>query len=338
MALNPLEIIQPTLDKVKELLLPLDIGKWMKLAFVVLIAGASSGGGQYVGNMRNIGNFGDWKGSEEADIPKEEIEASIGKLLTDEVLLAIAVVIFLLFMLLLFWGYISSVFTFVFFEAAVTKEVRIIKGFKRNVGRGLSLFLFRAGATVAFLFLLALMITIPLLLLFGGNVGALFSIPFFMLFFVTFIPLIIGFSLIVSMAEDFAVPIMSLRGDGILSGMKHSLGLFKKEIWQFVVYYIMKTALGVAAGIISLVLMIPVMLIMGIGSAILAVIGVLAGISLSWNPALIIIAIPAVVAGILLFIYLSALVTLPIPVFFRYYSLMFLREQDNSLDFEKGLP
>ncbi len=334
MALNALEIIQPTLDKVKELLLPLDIAKWMKLAFVVLIAGASSGGGQYVGNMGNMGDF-DELGEE---VSYEKIEAAILDFLTVEIILAIAVAVALLVLLLIFWGYISSIFTFIFLEASVTKEVKIIEGFKRNLWRGFSLFLFRTGATLVFLVLSASMITLPLLLVFGGNVGALLSIPLFIFFFVTFVPFIIVFSVIISMAEDFAVPIMSLRGDGIISSMKHSLHLFKKEIWQFVVYYIMKTALGMAAGIISLILLIPLMLLAGIGFAILAVIGMVAGISLSWNPALIIIAIVAAIIGIILSIYLSALITLPIPVFFRYYSLMFLREQDRSLDFEKGLP
>lgn len=333
MTLNALEIIQPTLDKVKELLLPLDIVKWMKLALVVLIAGASGGGGQYFGNMGNMGDLG---GLEE-EISYEEMEAAVLDFLTEEILLAITIAVALLALLLIFWGYISSIFTFIFLESAITKEVMIIEGFKRNLGRGLSLFLFRAGITLAFLFLLASMITIPFLFLLGGDAGAIFSIPFFILSFLTFIPLILIFSVVSSMAVDFAAPIMSLQGDGIISGMRHSLGLFRKEILQFVVYYIMKMALGMAAGIISLVLLIPVMFIMGIGVAIFVVIGVLAGISLSWSPAIVVIIIIAAVTGVIFFVYLSALITLPIPVFFRYYSLMFLKEQDPRLDFEKGL-
>jgi hypothetical protein len=334
MAKNAIDIIQPTLEKVKGLLLPFDAVKWMKLALVVLIAGASSGGGQYVGNM---GNLGDWDDLGD-DMSPEEVEAAILGFLTDEVILAITIIIALLILFFIFWNYISSVFTFVFFESVVTKEVKIREGFKRNMKNGLSLFVFRVAAILGFLLILALMAGLFIFLVFGGGVGLLLGIVLGILFFIILIPLIIAFSIIISMAEDFAVPIMSLRGDGILKSMRHSIGLFKKEILQFALYYVMKLALGMAASVISIILLIPVFIVMGIMIAIIVVIGALAGISLSWSAPLVAIAIVGVAIVMLLFIYLSVLITLPIPVFFRYYSLMFLRERDAGLDLEKGLP
>jgi hypothetical protein len=55
----------------------------------------------------------------------------------------------------------------------------------------------------------------------------------------------------------------------------------------------MKMGLGIAASVISIILLIPVMIVMGILVVIIVVIGALSGISLSWSTTLVAIAIVA---------------------------------------------
>jgi hypothetical protein len=332
-----IKIIEPTINKVKDLLLPFNIGTWMKLALIVLMAGASSGGGGYVGNFGNMGDLGDF---EESGITEGDIDAFLDEFLTDEVvILAIFAAIIILFLFWIFWGYISSVFAFIFLEAAITKKIEIVSGFKRNMGKGFDLFLFKVGAAVVFLALFALLFGV---LIFGRVMVA--GIPFaiiilsILLFLVLFVLLLLFAGMIFSMAEDFAVPMMSMRGQGVISSMRHSLALFRKQFWQFIVYYVMKAALGFAAGIVALIALIPVLLLMAVVVAVFAVIWVVSGISLSLSAPIIALLVIVLIVGTIVFVYLSALVTLPIPVYFRYYSLLFLKKMDNSLDFEKGLP
>ena len=160
----------------------------------------------------------------------------------------------------------------------------------------------------------------------SGPIAFLFSTLFGGIIFIITLLII---RIIEMFAVDFAIPLMYLNKMGIWASIKEILQLFKNNIWEFIIYIFTKLMLSVAQGILSVILLIPLMIvwliqlgILGLGAWIISSLFniTLANIGiLGW----ILIGIVIFVIFIL-FLFSVKLVTLPIPIFFRLYSLMFL--------------
>jgi len=331
---NAFELIQPSFEKMKGLLFPINVKLWLKLAFVALIAGFGMGGGF------NGSNYSQRQLSNEK---MSEISAAILGIWTRwwKAIIAIAIVLLLLWVLMAF---LSSVFKFIFYDGITRKEKGMRASFKRNLGLGASLFGFMLLFGIAILFLVILFAALVISSLGVHSIGDIsrmmpnaFGFVFFSFCFLCcmIVPLLLITVLII---EDFTIPIMFLGRKGFLSGTSHALRLISGNFLQFFFYIAAKLVLGIVCAIISFLLLIPLFIVLLI-IFILVYFTMLQGFDFSamtmrdvgiW----IILLIPFS----LLIAYIAQVFTLPVTVFSRFFPLMFLRELDPDLNFEQHTP
>ena len=109
------------------------------------------------------------------------------------------------------------------------------------------------------------------------------------------------------------------------------LPIFKKEFLQVIGYFVIRYILAIVSGIVCILLIIPAMLIIITVGLLLATIGYLAGLFTTINAAAaIIISVPFMILFLIFTIYTIVIFTIPIPVFFRYYSMELLKQIDNT--------
>jgi len=101
--------------------------------------------------------------------------------------------------------------------------------------------------------------------------------------------------------------------------------LVKMEPVEFIVYVILRWVLEAASGILMLFIIIFIMAIFIVAAAAVAVMAIAAASVSIW---LIIPFVPVILIGFILLIVTLALVSLPVNIYLRYYSLDFLRSFD----------
>ena len=124
-------------------------------------------------------------------------------------------------------------------------------------------------------------------------------IPLLVFVILIFILLIIAFSIVFKFTVDFVVPIMYLRSCTCPEGWRQFLQILSHNKGRFVLYILFQIVIAMAISVI-----------------------VLAGVCLTCCCACCIMAIP----------YIGTVLLLPILVFQRAYSLMYLRQYGNQFD------
>jgi len=331
---NAFELIQPSFEKMKGLLFPINVKLWLKLAFVALIAGFGMGGGF------NGSNYSQRQLSNEK---MSEISAAILGFWTHwwKAIVAIAIVLLLLWVLMAF---LSSVFKFIFYDGITKKEKGMRASFKRNLGLGASLFGFMLLFSIVILLLVILFVALIMFSLGVHSIGDIskmmpnafgFIFVSFCLLCCMIVPLLL---IMVFIIEDFAIPIMFLGRKGFLSSTSHALRLISGNFVQFLVYIAAKVVLGIVCAIISFLLLLPLLIV-------LLIIFILVYFTMLQGFDFAAITIRHIVMGIILLIpfslliaYVAQVFTLPVIVFSRFFPLMFLRELDPNLNFEQHTP
>ena len=162
--------------------------------------------------------------------------------------------------------------------------------------------------------------------LLGLVLGGIVWLPFLLLFF--FVA-----AVVYVLTKDFVVPQMALEGIGAVEGWRRLWPMIQLEKGGYAIYVLMKIVLGIGAGIIVAVASVILVLVIAIPTAGLGIIAVLAGktAGLTWN--VFTITLLVVVACILLavFLYLMALISVPVIVFFPAYSIYFFADRYNPL-------
>jgi hypothetical protein len=152
------------------------------------------------------------------------------------------------------------------------------------------------------------------------------------LFFVMFI-FFVAAAVVHVMTKDFVVPQMALEGIGAVEGWRRLWPMLRAEKGGYTVYVLMKIVLAIGAGIAVGVVSLIIGLVVAIPTAGLAIVAVLTGKSagLTWNALTITVAV--VVGCVLLaaFLYLLALIAVPVTVFFPAYSIYFFAPRYRAL-------
>jgi len=315
---HAVDSLDDAFDKTKNLLFkPFKLSLWVKLAIVVIITGSSLVSSNF--NLREGG----------------ELNFDIA-----QYVLIIVALLILFIIILVVIEFLSSVFNFVFIESVLEKKVEIRNGFKRNIRRGFSLFLFKLTVLAIFIGIIVLGVLAALLIV-DRNISAISMLIIMITGFLTFLGIVLIFLLINLLTTDFVLPIMYLKNRGIVSGWIYLKDLIKSNLSQFIVYILIKFFLGIVASIviliISLIVYLPVIfliIVMVVFFGVYANINTLDILSTVSTPLIILIFI----VGIIVFFgltYLITFITLPIPVFFRYYSIVFLNRIDPGQDMLK---
>ena len=313
------DLVGDGVEAAKKLLFkPFNFRYWLKLALVVFLIG---GGMNSVSNNR----FYEFDG---ADVGGGNLPLIIGLFIV-------------VFAIILFFSYIGTVALFVFYDSALSGKVEFFDGFHEHLGKGLRLFLFNflVGVVAAITFLLVFLPAIGILLATSGTsmiigllVYALIGIPLF-------IVLMLFFSIVSTFTKDFVVPLMIKKKRGVLASWEALIGIIKENRGQFIVYVLARILLGIVTGIISLIILAVVMLFILLTAFILGF-GIATVLStslpnLTGSPIAIILGMLALLAFSTILGYFLTFITLPFPVFFRLYSLLFLEKVSPKLSFFK---
>lgn len=315
-------------EKTKRLLFePFDAMLWIKLVIVMFFVGNGPG----VSNPSNMLQYTTDRG----DLGSLQ-SYDYGQLLSNTTLIAVILLLVLAIVaLVLIFSYLRGVFSFVLIDALTTGQVGIVRSFKENTGRGFKVFLFNVatslislaviGGTIAAI-VLALLWTIGLRSSYSPSTPGLLAV---ILVVVAGVLFIVAFSvlmgLVVGLFYDFGVPLMYFEGLGLRRAIRRVAGLVRRQPLEFLVYIITRWVLEIAVSLVlGIVLLFILAISLGIG-VILVIIAVAAA------QVHVLLAVPValiILAGIVLLILISAVIALPVNVYFRYYSLDFLQAVD----------
>lgn len=301
-AISVIDPITPAIDRTRLMLFqPFDLGRWFVIGFCAWLANFGKGGGSGGGGHGG----GGYKGGGSADFhqslhyAKEYTLDNIGWIVP---LVASIIIVGILLWLLLTW--LSSRGKFMFLHCVAENKAEVKVPWSKFREHANSLFVFRI---VLFLIGFAL-IGLPIILVIGfAVITAASGFPTITTLFgcimVAFVVLIIAIALalVSKFTTDFVVPIMFMRTTSCNAAWREFLSILSENKARFALYILFQIVIAIA-----------------IGAIIFA--GFCIGTCLCC-------------ASILLLIpYISTVVTLPLHVFSRSYSLYYLQQFGMQFD------
>lgn len=225
------------------------------------------------------------------------------------------VLIPILLALSLFFMWLSARFHFIFLELVTLRDMSIGEAFRKYKMQGNSLFLWSLGFMAVFL-AGSLLCFLPALL-FRSAAWLFFSVPLFLVF-------LMAVAVAGVLVFDFVTPMMYRDGIRTMEAFKKFLSL-KPNIGSLFLYFLIKMGLGILGFLIALLVIFGAGLLVLLGALLLALIGAgLAAMVPFLKSFLLVLGAVFLVFSILALIVLFGLATLPIPIFFRVFSLGFL--------------
>lgn len=286
-----IEALDDAIEETRELLLPFDLGTWLRLALIVIFTGGGVGFVNPASFFPSSGfddsssyDYGSSYSSEPTITgPNTLPDNAITGVATDSPSLSNATIVLILFLIggiftLLF--YISSVFEFIYYQSLLDKDVRIRKNFRKHWLNGLQYFVFK----IAYLLVVGS-------LFFGLILGFIVNPLFGAFSLLIAIPLFILLAVFAGLIHDFVLLQMIESEEGLISGWQSIWPDLKAEWREVIVYLLVRFGLGIAIGIAvtiaAIALLIPFIIVFGLLGAIfgfiaemLALIPLLTGIIL----------------------------------------------------------
>jgi hypothetical protein len=312
---SAIDAITPAVEHTKQQLFkPFRLGQWTRLAIVGLLAGELGSSGLNRSNFsptRHGGGFG--------GIDPAVVIGLIG------VIVVAALVLGIIFM------YISSVMRFILFDSVLTRECHIRAGWIRRQGPGLRYFLWQLGYLVAVLAAMAVLLGIPLGFAFAAgwfNHPSAHMLPLVLggivLFFVLLIFFVVA-AVVVVLTKDFVVPQMALEEIGAVQAWRRLWPMIMAEKSGYAGYIGMKILMAIGAGILVAIAALILGLFLAVPTVGLGILAVMTGktAGLTWDAYTITLAIVVGSILLLVFLYLIALISVPVIVFFPAYSIYF---------------
>lgn len=326
--ISAIDAIKPALYRTKRVLFqPFRFAIWWRFAVLAFLTGEMSSGG----GMPGGGNFN-------YQVPTRSSESqgflaappfpwpSLEKVLPWLILAAIVGVVFIIVMM-----WIGATLRFVLFESVISGQPRIREGWRRWHGFGNLLFVWQLIYTIISFCVYAVFIGLPILAAWRAGV---FRAPREHLFFIIFGGLIFLLVLAVVfiavlavwvLTKDFVVPIMA--GEGLTAGQawRRLRSMVESNKGSYAGYLGMKVVLALAAGIGMAIVYILTLLIIAIPAVIIGVVVAIMIPSghLAWTAATITLAVMLGLIVIALLVALMAMVAVPVVVFFQGYAIHF---------------
>jgi hypothetical protein len=319
-----IDIISESFNKTKSLFLPVRPGYWIRMGFISMFSMSNYGGsgstGGTGGGREQLPGFSFSQAVTQFNVSALEFLARYG------LFIGIAMIFF--YLISLVFTFISSVFSFMFIEGVAKKEIRIKRSFVKNVHSGLSLFYFRFVLGIVSLIVLSLIFA-PLLYSFFTNNLVNFNLWLLIPIIISLILYVFLVSIVLFLVYDFVLPIMYFRKLSFGKAWRRFVKFGKLNKLEIFVYWIIKLVLSIGAGVISLLLLIPVF----IGIVILGLIGLMLFFVfqlLAGQTAAIIIVAPYALISLAFLVVMTATIFVPIPAFFRIYSIEMVKKLDTT--------
>jgi hypothetical protein len=245
---------------------------------------------------------------EEGDLPPGVMESlpEIAPLIVAFILIVLAIA--------LVWWIIGTVLQFVFVDMLRTGDIHIRPFFGERLGKGVRLFLFQVGLSL--ILILAMMAFILMLVGIGGSgIGG----AAFILVFIPFILIAaLLFGIVFLLTTDFVVPIMIHEDCGVIEGWRRLFGMISENVMQTVVYIVTRLVLGLIAGIVQAILVILAMVIIAIPFILVGIV-LLAALQANY-----VLLLALLIPYLIIAIPVALLIAVPFVTFFRYYGLLVL--------------
>jgi hypothetical protein len=317
MSYYALSCLGDALAATKAFLLPVDRGRWLRLAVVVFFLSGGSGFGSVSTAGSNTSPSAATGTAEVPTLPAVDLVAILA-------VVGVVVALGVLYVL------VGAVMQFVLVDSLRREQIRVRKTFRRQFRKGLSLFAFQLVVgivTVAILGGAAFLLIVPATA--GSNgVGLVFGILGFMaLFFVVFLVA----ALVNVFTVDFVVPTMVQTDRGLIGSWRRFWPVFRQDLEQFAVYVLVRIGVAIAVGLVggtvvgiaAVIVAVPFFVVGGIAVAV-------TGFSLS--PAVFGLLGGLLVAYLLVLFAVVALVHVPLKTYVRYFQLLVLGDADPDLD------
>ncbi|ELY94804.1 hypothetical protein C482_17043 [Natrialba chahannaoensis JCM 10990] len=296
------------IDVTRELLVPVRVGRWLKLALVVLFVGGGLGmsGGVPAGDIEPL-----------LDQPTPAVETDVDTV-PDEVIAVLGLLVVAGFLLWIVYAIIGAVMEFVFIESLRSNAVHVRRYTREHIGRGLRLFAFRAGA----LLLLTGVFGVVVLAVSGGVPDA----SSLALAGILSIPLYLIYAVVMRFTSEFVAPVMLLEHRGVLSGWRRFWPTVTSNWGNYTVYLVLVWVLQFVLNIVVGFVLVISALIVAIPFVVLAVLAyVMGGVGVY-------LAVAIGFVGLLGVIAVFALIQMPIRTYFQYYALLVLGDTNPELD------
>ena len=318
--------------KTKEILLPFEFKRWLKILLIVWLAGQGAGGNFSLPNRPR--SFPSQKQAQVQPVSPEASSAATTETISAQSLetapsptltpqekakeafkklgpwLFVLIVIFIVLALLFMW--LSARFQFIFLELVIRRDISIGESFRKFGAHGNSFFLWSWGFIGVFL-AGSLLCFLPAIL-FRQAAWLFLSLPLFVIF-------LLAAAVLGVVVSDFVAPMM--YQDGLKTmGALNKFFVLKPKTSDLFVYFLLKIGLGVLAGVLTFV----IMLVVGLAILLVGLLALLLGVVLvKIFPFLkVSLLVLGVITGIVLFALSFGLATLFVPIFFRIFSLGFL--------------
>jgi hypothetical protein len=322
MSLYAFDAVEDAIAATRSFLFPFDLGRWLKLAFIMFFIGGGGGGSTptQFGNTGS-GSVPDPTGGGGGGMPTLP---SIGP--TEWAI--IGAVVATIILIVLAFALVGAVFEFAFVESLRQDRVAIREFWGEYRNRGIRLFAFRlvTGLVVLAVVLGGLGLALWPLLVGSGE----FSVALLLLLIPVIIVLALLNGLLQGFTTQFVVPVMLLENRGVIAGWKRFWPTLTGEWKEYLGYVVMRFVLQIALGILLGI----VLLIAGIVVAIpLGILGV-AGFALVQSQPVLgwgIVAIAGLLFGLSVLL-LSLFGAVPVQTFLRYYALLVLGETNEAFD------
>jgi MFS family permease len=318
--ITAVDSISPAIEHTKQQLFRrFSLGQWTRLAFVGLLAGELGSGGCNRSNFQIPGHP-----VPHGPFPGIGIDpALIAGFIASAIVAGFAIGIILM--------YVSSVMRFILFDSVVQRECHIRQGWSRRLGPGWRYFVFKLLYAVLSLAGIAIVVGIPLAFAFakGWLRAPKEHLPPLILGGAILLAILLLFALITAvilvLTKDFVIPQMALENVDVLEGWRRLWSMMQAEMGAYVSYIVMKIVLAIVAAILIGIATALLALIIAVPSVALALIAVITGKSagLTWNVYTITLAVVIGCILLAIFFFIVSLIYVPAIVFFPAYSLYF---------------
>ncbi|MHC4462556.1 MAG: DUF7544 domain-containing protein [Planctomycetota bacterium] len=253
--ISVIDPISPAIERVKIILFrPFDIGKWFVIGFCAWLAFLGEGGGPSF-NF-NFGGPQQQHGRPPGEIFHHAKEFLIENLFWILPVVITVTVVMIIIGLIITW--LSSRGRFMFLHCVALNKAEVKVPWRKFGKQGNSLFLFRIVVGLicfAVVMLLIAMLAVIAVLLFAGGGGPhpLGIILMGLLAICLIIPTVIVFVLIDKFTQDFVVPIMFLRQGTCTAAWREFWKLLTGNKGKFALYILFQIVIAIAIGVIIMV-------------------------------------------------------------------------------------
>lgn len=241
-----IEAIEDAIEDTKQVLLPFDLGTWLRLALIVIFTGGGIG---FINPVSFIPP--EFDSVESGDSTTSELSTATGTATMSNLNSVTGMATTSTTSSSAFWAlfgtallgvialffYISSVFEFVYYQSLLDKNVSIRKNFRKHWLKGLQFFIFE------FLYLILVIgLIISVVAAFMANFG------FGLLAAGLSIPVFIVIAVFAGLVHDFALIQMIKDEENIVSAWMNIWADIRTEWREVFVYLVVKLGIGLAIG------------------------------------------------------------------------------------------